>query len=434
VAHDRASQLDQETVYEEIRKRLRDQPRNYGEFVRVHICPTSGADVPDERDARLVVLDPQHPHTGKDERSAGRKAAEKLLAERGTGPRLYRNTLIFLAPDKSRLAELEDAVRQFRAWDSIVAERETLELTPFQANQAKTKRDQMDQTVKLRIPETYTWLLVPMQGADPQSPLGWEEIKLTGSDDIIPRASRRLVSEEMLVPRYAGTLLRMRLDEIPLWRGDRVGVKQLADDFAQFLYLPRLKDSNVLVAAIRDGVNRITWEQETFAYADSYDPSREKYVGLRAGELADVIMDGQSVVVKPEVARDQISAETGPLPTGPAPSNGWAGVSDNGAAGREQGAGVIRDPGGASDTSVRVAQPPRRFVGSVKVDPRRLSSTAGTISQEVLQHLLALIGADVDVTIEIQATVPGGIPDHIVRTVTENCRTLGFNTPIFEEE
>jgi hypothetical protein len=29
---------------------------------------------------------------------------------------------------------------------------------------------------------------------------------------------------------------------------------------------------------------------------------------------------------------------------------------------------------------------------------------------------------------------PGGAPDHVVRTVTENCRTLKFKTYGFEEE
>ena len=47
---------------------------------------------------------------------------------------------------------------------------------------------------------------------------------------------------------------------MPLWRGDSVSVKQLADDFAQYLYLPRLRDTDVLLAAVRDGVAAITWE------------------------------------------------------------------------------------------------------------------------------------------------------------------------------
>jgi hypothetical protein len=44
------------------------------------------------------------------------------------------------------------------------------------------------------------------------------------------------------------------------------------------------------------------------------------------------------------------------------------------------------------------------------------------------------VGADVKVTLEIQADIPSGAPDHVVRTVTENCRTLKFDSQGFEKE
>jgi len=52
----------------------------------------------------------------------------------------------------------------------------------------------------------------------------------------------------------------------------------------------------------------------------------------------------------------------------------------------------------------------------------------------VVQHLSGLVGADVEVTLEISARVPDGVPDNIVRTVTENCNTLHFSSYGFEEE
>ena len=36
--------------------------------------------------------------------------------------------------------------------------------------------------------------------------------------------------------------------------------------------------------------------------------------------------------------------------------------------------------------------------------------------------------------LEIQAKIPDGVPDDVVRTVTENCRTLKFKQFAFEEE
>jgi len=60
------------------------------------------------------------------------------------------------------------------------------------------------------------------------------------------------------------------------------------------------------------------------------------------------------------------------------------------------------------------------------------------IANEVIQHLTSLNGSNVKVTLEIEAENPDfsetvGFPDEIVRTVTENCRTLKFKTQEFEE-
>ena len=106
------------------------------------------------------------------------------------------------------------------------------------------------------------------------------------------RASRKLENDGLLITKYAGTTLRLELDKVPLWRGDSVSIKQLADDFAQYLYLPRLRDTDVLLAAVRDGVAALTWERETFAYADSYDATRHRYLGLKTGP-ADQSLTGR---------------------------------------------------------------------------------------------------------------------------------------------
>lgn len=68
--------------------------------------------------------------------------------------------------------------------------------------------------------------------------------------------------------------------------------------------------------------------------------------------------------------------------------------------------------------------------GSVGIDPARLGRDAG----KILQHLSLLPGANVEVTLEISAEAPEGVPDNVVGTVTENCGTLRFRTHGFEEK
>ena len=80
------------------------------------------------------------------------------------------------------------------------------------------------------------------------------------------------------------------------------------------------------------------------------------------------------------------------------------------------------------------APKPRRFYGSVTLDSTRVGRDAGRIADEVIAHLVGLMGSTVRVTLEIEAELPSGTPAHVVRTVTENSRTLKFTNQGFETE
>jgi len=75
----------------------------------------------------------------------------------------------------------------------------------------------------------------------------------------------------------------------------------------------------------------------------------------------------------------------------------------------------------------------RRFHASVTIDPLRLGRDASQIAEEVVQHLTRLVGARVEITLEIQAELPDAASEKLLRDVTENCRTLRFDTYGFEE-
>jgi hypothetical protein len=143
------------------------------------------------------------------------------------------------------LQDLDEAARKFLAWVSILAEQKDLNLSPFQVTQAETQRTAADSTVTARLPETYLWLLVPGQ-ATPQAPIAWEALRLSGTDALAMRAGKKLRSDESYLTSFAATRLKMELDRVPLWRGDHVEIRQLVEDFARYLYLPRLKDPSVL--------------------------------------------------------------------------------------------------------------------------------------------------------------------------------------------
>ncbi|HLW63959.1 MAG TPA: hypothetical protein VKS79_01485, partial [Gemmataceae bacterium] len=426
--HDRAGQLTDDQVSDELIKRLREEARARAEFSKIHACVTS-ADVPDEKEARLVILGPDFSHANKDANSAARCEDAAILESRGASPRNYKNTLVFLAGDANRLRELEQAVRQYLAWTSIWDDRVTLNLDQFQSRQAETKRQSADEAVDLRITEAYQWLFVPGQ-SDPKGEITWTDLKLQGQDGLAARAAKKLRGEEALMTQMGGVRLRTELDRIPLWTGNHVSIKQLSEFMARYLYLPRLRDEDVLIEAIQEGVASLTCQRDTLAYAEGWDQQRQRYRGLRATENIRVILDDNSLLVRPEaaaaqMAKDQEADSTALASTGTAAATD-AGTFDGRPNGSASGLGKKGDG----------PLPPKlsRFHGSVPVDPVRLGRDASRIAEEVLQHLTGIVGAEVEVTIEINAQLPDGAGDKLMRDVTENCRTLKFTDYGFEEE
>jgi hypothetical protein len=49
--------------------------------------------------------------------------------------------------DKTRLQDLDDAVRHYLAWESIIAEKDKLNLSPHQVRQAEERRGTADGVV-----------------------------------------------------------------------------------------------------------------------------------------------------------------------------------------------------------------------------------------------------------------------------------------------
>jgi hypothetical protein len=268
--------------------------------------------------------------------------------------------------------------------------------------------------------------LVPVQ-TSPQAVIEWQAHKLTGTDALAVRVSKKLRNDELLLTAFAGTRLRMELDRVPLWRGNHVAVKQLAEDFGRYLYLPRLKDSAVLVGAVHDGTGLLTWQQDSFAYADSFDETADRYRGLRAGQrisLADT--DTAGLLVKGDVARAQIDAVRAQVAA--------SARQDGGTIGGGQSPETVPGRSSAEATPKPVLVQPKRFHGTVTLDAARVGRDAARVAEEVIAHLAGLVGANVKVTLEVDAEIPSGAPDSVVRTVTENSRTLKFTSQGFEKE
>ena len=324
--------------------------------------------------------------------------------------------LVFVAPDAGVWNSLESETRRSLAWDSIVQDAEALNLDANQRREASRGKQQSNETVGMRLNEAYSWLLVPTQeGTDP---IVWEEARIPGTDDNpVAKAVGKVRSDEQLITQWSPALLKMELDRW-LWKDEsHISLRRVWECLATYLYLPRLRDSDVLLATIREGVKM----QEWFGYANSIDDTG-RYNGLQFGSTSgSIYLDDESVLVKPDVAARQLQADAAPEPppdTEIPPPDGD----------ESTGKGTGTTPPETPAVSLK------RFYGTVNLDAIRTGHNAQQVIEEVVQHLTSLPGADVEVTMEIHAVVSDGVPDDVIRTVTENCRSLGFTTKGFEEE
>jgi hypothetical protein len=151
-------------------------------------------------------------------------------------------------------------------------------------------------------------------------------------------------------------------------------------------YLPRLKNPDVLLASVMDGLGLTTWRQDSFASADSYDDKANRFRGLLCGRTRGLAeADAPGMVVKAEAALRQIEAEKTPPPV----------VVDGKKNTTTESKGFPAADGEPPLPPPPLARKPKRFHNSVALDPALVTSAAGVIAESVIVQLSALVGSNV---------------------------------------
>ena len=407
IAEDRArSNFDDRDADDEARSRITAQS-DRGSFATVQVFAAGPGDVPDDGDGvRLVILEPNATHSPNDANSPAVALAERILAQRHGGHRVNRNLVLFVAAAANRLAELRDAARLFLAWKSIVGD-ESLELTPHQLGQARTKLDETSQQVGSLIAETFILVLIPTQQPS-TSNVVWQTIRANSAGDIAARISRKLVSEEQLIATYHRSRVRMDIDRLDLWsdRGD-LAVHELWGTYARFLHMPRLASRDVLHDAIASGDTTLTWLQDSFAYAESHDGNQ--WTGLHTGTATTPAPSG--LLIHPEHLPEP-DEPPAPPPVDPQGEAGDPADPSSGDTGQ--------DPASVLPTDF-YAQFHLDFVRCIK----QLDS--------IIEHVGKKLGdSDIELVLEVRAKNQQGFNESTRRTVSENARNLEAQSSEFE--
>jgi predicted AAA+ superfamily ATPase len=413
IAADRAGQIEEALVLLEIDKALGSYINGLsdrGHFDAVQVAPGSSSDVPDDAGGvRAVVLGVAHSHSG----GSGCEAlaeAKDILMQRGTTPRVYRNMLVFLAAEQRQLDNLKSSMRSALAWTEIVREIERLNLTQSDSALAKAKLVEANETLKTRLKEAWCYLIYPVQETA-QADLEWTTAKIPAQDGLLARASKKLVSDEGLLPELGPARLDRELRKY-IWNGNpHLHLKDLWEYLNRYTYMPRIKNREVLAKTVQAAVGGML--PGPFAYAERWDEARKIFAGLaidRAGG-AQIVIDSESVIIQPDIAE-----ANRPKPTDVAGVQGGT----PGTIPPVPGDGPTGTPGPEAEKD------PTRFTGTVMISPDRPARDMHQIVEAIVEQLTTLHGCEVSLRLEIDAEARDGLDRNKVRTLLENASTLGF--------
>ncbi len=415
IADERANEIANDDADAVITDVLRKEQGHKGGFHRVHASPAALIDVDDARAIALVIVPPSHPHALKStETTPAKQIVADALQRRGSGQRKFRNALVFVAADESGLDTCREIARKFLAWKSIIEDREMADgLTRAQFDDAGSRMRQSADALAQRVRSTWSHVLHPVPAQDGGNGSGPAAGFALEHSSVANRAPGRPIPQVVYDKLRAATIIFDALGADTLmtelrkvWDEDRphIEVATLLDWFASYVYLPRLRDDATLTLAIEKLVGKI---DAPVAFALSYNEQSGKYEGVSrwATTLGPSITSG--LLVWRSVLPEEVPPDT------------------KGATGEPSGGGGEQPGAGGEERSPEDGtRQPRRFYGSIPLDPDKAGLQVAKIAEEILFELGRPPGATLHLTLEVEASAPDGYPDDVVDVVRANIHDL----------
>ena len=408
VATDRADTLSDREVEECIIDQLQEAARGgRQQRAEVILCPQSSDDVKDSDGVQLVILPPSKalPNRSRENDEAA-AAAQDILLNRGDAPRIHRNALLFLAGRNDEIRALRSSARTYRAWHSILnGERRIPNLTGDRLNQASSSLRSADRQLTEALVRAYRWAMAPSQ-ENPQRAdyeLSLFQTNPTDTGDIVDSALGQLIESEVLIDQISPSALGSMLQQY-VWSSeqysDHIDVDNLWELMTRNVYLHRLKNKNVLIKCIVEGV-----AEGTFGYAETYNG--EEYEGLCFDESMSSTDPSSGLLVAPEMA--QLLIEEGSPIIGPTPGDD----PDN------------TDPDGDPQPDPTPPAGPKRIVVTKTIQNDISLDDISDLREEIIRNL-SDDGGEVTVKITITANKPEGFSESTARAMRENSAQLGL--------
>ncbi|HXH76091.1 MAG TPA: DUF499 domain-containing protein [Bacteriovoracaceae bacterium] len=394
-------------------------------FSGVHVF-TPSADIPDDNGSgiRLVVLEPESPSAySKGNVVAVFEHAVKILEKRGEQPRIRQNRIIFLAADYDSLARLRENAKTFLAWKSIVDDiaEDKLNLDMHNIKQAQQSFGQAKKVLSQNIKDSYKWLLNPYQEPIAGLPtLKWEVTAVSsGGASYISVIENKLREEEWVIYEWSPIHLSNILKQWYFKDGkSEVGTRKLWNDFASYLYLPRLASEAVLKNTISQGV----MVDEFYGY--SQGKTNDIYSGLIISSHGQVIIDDTSLIVEKEKALFQRNLDR--IEADKTNSHGFESVEST----RHIGATPI-NLGVVSSGEISKLALPTYLFATKELNVRSPKIEFNEVMEKVFILLSSRSTTSVGISIEITAADESGFETEFIQELSKAISDLKFKQADF---
>ncbi len=257
--HVRAMQhlSEEEDVNPELRRRIRNVPalRDADPDVVVHMLPNTPADVPDNLQLHYLVLGPECAvEAGKPLPAIVEAYFDEVTGSQN--PRIYRNNLVALVPEASRLAGLREQVRRWLGWDRVEGGQEYRQvLSDYQKQELPHRKGDAANNLPEAVIGAYN-LLVAVDETGEIRVQSLRHAEGTAFD----RVRNTLVEEERILVTTLDPDLLLPGSYLDLWGPEEESkrVTALMEAFGQFTRLPRLLRPEALHDSLRRGVQEGT--------------------------------------------------------------------------------------------------------------------------------------------------------------------------------
>jgi hypothetical protein len=234
-----------------------------------------------------------------------------------------------------------------------------------------------------------------------------------GGGSLGAEIERVCTENELVISTWSPVHLRAKLREL-YWKADQHAAAAMVfwEDTLKYVYLPRLKNKQVLEKAVRSGAA----SRDFFGIA--YGQDGDAYQGFQFG-TSSVQLDDTLLLIEPEAAQAYVDART-------------AAVAPLTNPGRVDGASTLpisvsstTSPSSATAPPVKVV---RSFHGTAEINASTAKMKMVELAEEVISVLCSDPNATVKVTVEIAADFPYGASEQIRRVVAENANSLYLKT------